>query len=154
MITLHEVNPAEAEELAAGRCPLPHVPDYPHSDSVAAARMLRDSLSVDNWVAGFGLHLIIRRSDQLVIGDVGFHAPPDSRGTLEIGYGLAASARGKGYASQAVTLLCVQALARPEASTVLAETDPANSASVAVLRRCGFQPIRASGIKLRFRLTR
>ena len=52
-----------------GRCPLPAVADYPHADTAATARMLRDSLGIDNWVPGFGIYLIVRLADGLVIRD-------------------------------------------------------------------------------------
>ncbi|MDO4784617.1 MAG: GNAT family N-acetyltransferase [Propionibacteriaceae bacterium] len=154
VIALHEITPAEAQDLAEGRCPLPAVPDYPHSDSMAAARLARDSFWLDNWVPGFGMHLIVRLADGLVVGDAGFHAPPDERGSVELSYGLAASARGHGYATRAVRLLCASALARDCASSVIAETTPDNPASIAVLARCGFVPVRSGGQRLRFRLSR
>ena len=153
VIALHEITPAEAQDLTEGRCPVPCVPDYPHSDSMAAARLARDSFWLDNWVPGFGMHLIVTRHDGLVVGDVGFHAPPDERGSVEISYGLAVSARGHGYATRAVRLLCASALAHDCASSVIAETTPGNPASIAVLDRCGFSPVRPSGDRLRFRLS-
>lgn len=152
VVELVEVTPDQANELAEGRCPLPCVADYPHSDSMAAARGMRDGLSIDNWIPGFGMHLIVRLADGLVVGDVGFHAPPDERGALEIGYGLAASARGRGYASRAVRLLCARALAHPAVSTIIAETTDDNPASIAVLERCAFLPIRSIPPKRSYRL--
>lgn len=154
VVFLHEVDPAQAQHLAKGVCPLPSVHDYPHSDAQATARLARDSFTLDNWVPGFGMHLILRCQDHLVVGDVGFRAPPDERGVLEICYGLAASARGKGLATRAVRLLCAAALARPGVSSIMAETGHDNPASRAVLLRCGFSAIRSTGPNLRFRLSR
>lgn len=146
------VDPAQAQELAAGSCPLPCVPDYPHADTSSAARLARAALELDNWVPGFGMHLVVRRSDGLVVGDAGFHAPPDLRGAAEIGYGLAPSARGRGYASEALSALVSWAHAHG-CVTVLAEVEPGNEASLAVLGRCGFTPVRAAGSRLRLRHT-
>ncbi len=153
VVALVEVTPDQANELADGRCPLPCVHDYPHSDSMAAARGFRDGLTIDNWVPGFGMHLIVRVADGLVVGDVGFHAPPDERGAVEIGYGLAASARGHGYATRAVGLLCSRALEQPAVSTIIAETTDDNEASIRVLERCGFSPIRSIPPRRSFRRT-
>lgn len=150
-VTLIEVNPAQAQELAEGRCPLPCLADYPHADTAAAARMARGSFEIDNWTPGFGMHLIGRVDDGLVVGDVGFHAPPDERGVVEIGYGLAPSARGRGLASRAVRLLIADALARPNVAHVLAETSLDNPASVRVLEACGFARIATRGRDVRYR---
>lgn len=152
VIQLVEVTPAQANELAEGRCPLPCVPDYPHSDSMAAARLMRDGLQIDNWVPGYGMYLIVGCADGLVLGDVGFSAPPDERGALELGYGLAASARGKGYASRGVRLLCAAAFENSGVSTIIAQTSDDNPASIAVLERCGFSPIRSRPPRRSFRL--
>lgn len=154
VVALVELSPGQANELAEGRSPLPCVPDYPHSDSMAAARLQRDGLGIDNWVPGFGMHLIVRLDDGLVVGDVGFHAPPDARGALEIGYGLAASARGQGYASRAVRLLCAAAFTNSAVSTIIATTTADNPASIAVLERCGFTPVRRADPVRAFRLGR
>jgi RimJ/RimL family protein N-acetyltransferase len=58
---------------------------------------------------------------------------------VQIGYFLAADARGKGYATRAVRLL-TKWLLDLGAAGVFATTDPLNEASTAVLRRAGFAP--------------
>lgn len=154
VITLGPVNPAQAQQLAAGRCPLPALADYPHADTAAAARMLRDGLGIDNWVPGFGMYLIVRAADGLVVGDIGFHAPPDERGVAEIGYGLAPSARGQGLASRAVRLLCAWGFQQPNLAAVIAETSVQNLASIRVLAACGFTAISGDRQQVRYRLLR
>lgn len=138
-VVLVMVDPAQANELAEGRCPLPAVADYPHADTSAAARLARDGLSVDNWVPGYGMYLI--EVAGLIVGDVGFHTPPDERGSVEIGYGLAPSARGNGYATAGVDALARWALGHG-AAVVRAEVDADNGASIAVLKRAGFSELR------------
>ncbi|WIY82051.1 GNAT family N-acetyltransferase [Propionimicrobium sp. PCR01-08-3] len=154
VIKLIPVNPAQAQELASGRSPLPAVPDYPHADTAAAARIFRDSLGIDNWVPGFGIYLIVRAGDGLVVGDAGFHTPPDLRGSAEIGYGLAPSARGQGLASRAVRLLTAWGFAQPGLSSVVGETDAGNLASIQVLEACGFVRIADRGDRVRYLLQR
>lgn len=152
VIELIEVNPAQAQQLAEGRSPLPAVGDYPHADSAAAARMARDSLAIDNWVPGFGMHLIKRHADGLIVGDVGFHTPPDERGVVEIGYGLAPSARGRGLAARAVRLLVAHALRGGRVASVLADTTVDNPDSIRVLDATGFALVRRQGNNVRYRL--
>lgn len=149
-LILHGVDPVQAEQLAQGVSPLPCVPDYPHADTETAARMQRHALEVDNWVPGFGLYLMVRNDDGMVVGDIGFHTPPDVRGAVEVSYGVADSQRGRGYATEALKALTRWAH-RQGVATVLAEVDPANQASQAVLAKAGFLPVRADGPKLRLR---
>lgn len=78
--------------------------------------------------------------DGLVIGGAGFKGPPDQRGDVEIGYGLVTSARGQGYATEAVQAL-VELVAHHEVSAVSAETAVDNLASQRVLLRCGFTTV-------------
>ncbi|MBE6478124.1 MAG: GNAT family N-acetyltransferase [Propionibacteriaceae bacterium] len=144
------VDPAQAQALAEGVCPLPCAPGYPHADTSSAARLARAAIEFDNWVPGYGMYMIVRRRDGLVVGDIGFHAPPDLRGAAEIGYGLAASARHRGYMSEALTALLDWAHANG-CATVLADVDPDNAPSIAVLERCGFTPVRSPGPQLRLR---
>lgn len=144
------VDPARAQELAAGVCPLPCAPGYPHTDTSSAARLARAAVELDNWVPGYGMYMIVRRRDGLVVGDIGFHAPPDLRGAAEIGYGLAESARGRGYLTEALAAVLEWAHAHG-CATVLADVDPGNRPSLAVLERCGFEPVRSPGPQLRLR---
>ncbi|NLA30075.1 MAG: GNAT family N-acetyltransferase [Propionibacterium sp.] len=154
VIALVPVDPAQAQQLAEGNCPLPAVIDYPHAATATTARIFRDSLGIDNWVPGFGVHLIVRLDDGLVVGDAGFHTPPDQRGSAEIGYGLAPSARGFGFASRAVRLLTEWGFAQPSLSTIIGETTADNLASIRVLERCGFTRVKGSTDRVRYRLQR
>ena len=149
-LVLQGVDPAQAEMLAVGRCPLPCAVDYPHEDTSAAARLLRQSIEVDNWVPGFGMYLIIRREDGLVVGDIGFHTPPDERGAAEVAYGVAPSARNRGLASEALEALTRWAHAHG-CATVVAEVEPDNTASLKVLARCGYLPLHSPGPWIRLR---
>jgi RimJ/RimL family protein N-acetyltransferase len=58
--------------------------------------------------------------------------------SVQIGYFLAAGVRGKGYTTRAVRLL-TKWLLKLGAAKVFATTDPLNVASIAVLRRAGFE---------------
>ena len=55
--------------------------------------------------APYGTYEIIRRADGAVIGAAGFYGPPDDTGAVRVGYGLAESARGHGYATEALRAL-------------------------------------------------
>lgn len=94
----------------------------------------------------FGYYRITRLADGRAIGGIGFTGQPHS-GRVEIGYGLAPSARGHGYAAEAVVaLLGIAAnlgLSKVVADTALDNLD--NIASQRTLRRAGFCLVDADG---------
>ena len=77
--------------------------------------------------------------DGVVIGDCGWFGPP-TEGEIEIGYGLAVSARGQGLGTQAVALLLTWAQGKGAVS-VRAEVLPGNEPSLRLLVRLGFQVV-------------
>lgn len=89
----------------------------------------------------FGYYQIIRMADGLAVGGAGFKGPLRG-GSVEIGYGLAPSARGHGYAAEALTVL-LSIAADHGAVTVLADTTGDNLASQRTLANAGFTLVSA-----------
>lgn len=85
---------------------------------------------------GEGMNIAIEHDGDL-IGDlyVAWDADGD---TATIGYTLASAHHGRGYATEAVGAL-VDCLFADGITTVRASVDPANDASIGVLRRVGFR---------------
>lgn len=77
-------------------------------------------------------------ADGVVIGDCGIHGPADETGRVEIGYGLAAPYRGRGYGTEVVAAITGWLLSLPEVREVRAETLLDNVASRRVLEKNGF----------------
>jgi ribosomal-protein-alanine N-acetyltransferase len=86
----------------------------------------------------WGHHQVVETSSGLVVGGVGFHGPPKD-GEVEIGYGIVPTRQGRGYATEAVSMLVSLALRMPEIVGVVASTDVDNVASQRVLEKTGFQ---------------
>lgn len=80
---------------------------------------------------------IVERATGLVIGAIGCHGAPEG-GIVEIGYGIAAEARGRGLATEALAALAAFLERQPEVRTLRAATDTENVPSQRVLERCGF----------------
>ena len=72
-----------------------------------------------------------------VVGRVGFHAPPDAAGAVEIGYSVAPPYRRKGLATEMAVGL-IRWGAEHGATTCIASVRPDNAPSLAVIRRLGF----------------
>jgi RimJ/RimL family protein N-acetyltransferase len=140
-LSLWQLEVEEARALLQGR-PDPRRPwvvDYPIQGTlVAVEAFLR---AVDNGVGPgpYGVYQLVRTTDGRVIGDIGFHGPPDRDGAVTVGYGLAASARGHGYATEALRALAAWALAQPEVERVEADTTHANLPSQRVMERVGMR---------------
>jgi RimJ/RimL family protein N-acetyltransferase len=93
----------------------------------------------------FGHYQVLLRDDDVVIGDIGFHAPPDELGEVSIGFGIVPAARGRGYAREALHALLDWALRRPEVRSIHADTDLVNLASQRVLRAAGMRLVADEG---------
>lgn len=139
---LHPMTVGEAERLVAGE---PEdgaagwAPGYPTDGDVAAARRFLGTCADTGDPGPFGNYEIRRREDGRAIGGVGFHGPADANGSVTIGYGLVPSARGRGYASEALRGLLLFARERG-ATRVKGDADHDNVASHHVMTAAGMRP--------------
>jgi RimJ/RimL family protein N-acetyltransferase len=79
-------------------------------------------------------YLLVRRSDNALIGRGGFVAPPDGTGIVEIDYEIVPAHRNRGYATEAARLLV--ALAFDHGAAAVIARAPGNwNASNAVLQK-------------------
>ncbi|GHB05539.1 GNAT family N-acetyltransferase [Streptomyces chryseus] len=106
-----------------------------------------------DWLGTCGHRLIIERDSGLVVGSIGLFWPP-STGVLEIGYGIVASRRGRGYAPEATRALAEFALTLPDVHTVSADVELSNPASVRVLEKAGFHRWATGENVAKFRIAR
>ena len=115
--------------------------DYPFEGDLAAIGSLLRTTEQNGEQRPFGYYQIRRQSDGLAIGGVGFKGPPDG-GVVEIGYGLVPSARGHGYATEALATL-VKIAVGLGMTTIRADTDLDNVASQRTLEHAGFYQVEA-----------
>lgn len=84
-----------------------------------------------------GTFVVVDPRDGEVVGQLGTLGPPTGT-EVEIGYGVNASAQGRGVATAAVGVLVEDLLARPGVGRVVARTAVTNPASGRVLEKNGF----------------
>jgi RimJ/RimL family protein N-acetyltransferase len=123
----------------------PWAAGYPLDGTLVALAMQADLAGRGVPRAPFGHFQLIRREDGAVIGDIGFHAPPDELGELSVGFGIVPEARAHGYATEALRTLLDWALRRPEVRAVHADTDLVNLASQRVLLAAGMRLVADEG---------
>ncbi|MFC8127050.1 GNAT family N-acetyltransferase [Streptomyces sp. NPDC057302] len=142
-ILLREVSPAAAADLAAGGTGgLTWIEGGPFEGTRTAAEMVTKAYASGVHRPEWGMFALIRAEDEIAVGGMGFHGPPDEEGVAEVGYDLAVGARGRGYASEALAALSTLALTRPGVTSLLAIIEPDNTASQTVVLRSGY--VRAS----------
>ncbi|MEV4868329.1 GNAT family N-acetyltransferase [Streptomyces syringium] len=97
----------------------------------------------------YGQRLIVERETGLVVGAIGLFWPPSDR-SIEIGYGIVPSRRGRGYATEATRALAGFVLTAPGVDTVYANVELSNPASVRVLEKAGLRRVGADAETVRY----
>jgi RimJ/RimL family protein N-acetyltransferase len=141
-LTLHPVDVDEARRIRA-RTPRQGdswAGDYPFDGDLAAVGAFLRASERFGEQRPFGYYRIARRADGVTIGGIGFKGAP-ADGAVEVGYGLAPSGRGHGYAAEALRAFCGLA-ARLGVRLVRADTELDNVASQRTLERAGFRVVR------------
>jgi [ribosomal protein S5]-alanine N-acetyltransferase len=142
-----ELSPLEHEEarslVETGHLSGRRVADgYPTDATLVAAGIVITAAGEARDLGPFTTYLVARRADGCVVGDCGFPEGPAADGVVEIGYGIADSARDRGYGTEAVEALIGFALLQAGVRRVVAETTAANPASRRVLEKAGLKLLR------------
>ena len=140
-LCLRQLEVEEARALLRGEADpgRPWMAGYPMQGTwLAVEAFVR---AVDNGAdpGAYGVYQLVRSSDSVVVGDIGFHGPPDRGRSVTVGYGLAPGARGQGYATEALKAVVAWALDQPEVERVEADTTHANLPSQRVMERAGMR---------------
>lgn len=100
-LTLEQITPQLASRiLARDERPADRWhPEYPLADERRPLAHVARSKATDS---AFTMYLVRENHSGLAVGGLGFFGPPDHDGCVAFGYGLVESARGKGYATEAV----------------------------------------------------
>jgi RimJ/RimL family protein N-acetyltransferase len=144
-LQLHPIDVAEGERIVA-RSAGPAdawADDFPFDGDVGAVGAFLRATVAQGEQQPFGYYRITRLADGRAVGGIGFKGRPVD-GRVEIGYGLAPSARGHGYAAEAVVALLEMA-SDHGLSRVIADTTVDNIASQRTLIRAGFHFVGTDG---------
>ena len=75
-----------------------------------------------------------------LVGDCGLHFE-EQYGEWELSYGFRRDCWGRGYAAEAASACVRHGFAERGLAKIVADVDPANTASVHVLEKCGFERV-------------
>ena len=114
--------------------------------------LLARQASMSEETERFGVWAMIERDSGTVVGDIGFHGPPDDARSIEVGYSVIVDRRGRRYATEAAHVLVQWALSQPSIDVVVAGCDPDNVASIRTLEGVGFLQTGEMNGEIRWRL--
>jgi RimJ/RimL family protein N-acetyltransferase len=98
------------------------------------------ALRADPSEVPWRIRLMVLRDERLVIGSVDVKGPPGAAGTVDMGWGVDSTHRGRGYATEAARAVLAWLLAQPGVRRVTARIQPENLPSIGVARRLGLRP--------------
>ncbi|MFJ6793602.1 GNAT family N-acetyltransferase [Streptomyces sp. NPDC091268] len=104
-----------------------------------------DQLAADPSAAPWTTRAAVSEPDGAVVGDAGFHGPPDETGTVQVGYTVVPRYRRRGYARAMLRALLERAAAEPDVRTVRATIRADNEASLATIAGFGFTRVGERG---------
>ncbi|MGH2719813.1 MAG: GNAT family N-acetyltransferase [Actinomycetota bacterium] len=138
-VTADEVERIRADPPLVGDArPARWGPGFPLTGTRVATGMMARQMQEGSYREGFGVYEIVAKKSERVVGDIGFHGPPDRNGAVEVGYGVVPLCRRQRVASEALGVLCSWAFEEFEVDIIRARAEPGNVASLAVLRKVGF----------------
>ncbi|MER6593167.1 GNAT family protein [Micromonospora purpureochromogenes] len=151
-LCLHAIDTAEGERIVGRRAGAGDAwaEDFPFDGDVIGVTAFLTATAAHGDQRPFGHYRITRTADGKAVGGIGFKGQPDD-GCVEVGYGLAPSARGHGYAAEALVAL-LNVAAGHGLSRVVADTTGDNVASQRTLERAGFRPIGTNGDLYRYEI--
>lgn len=124
-----------------GGDPLPDLgfiaPDAFLAGTEHVVRLRAEQLANDPAQEPWLLRAMVVRDNATAVGYVNFHAPPDDRGMVEIGYQVLPVHRRRGYATEAAHGMWDWAV-RHGARVLRAAIASANVSSLAMVHRAGF----------------
>jgi RimJ/RimL family protein N-acetyltransferase len=109
-------------------------PEFPEAYQ-HALELLDEHLDVGGWWT----YVFVAPGEGALVGSGGFKGKPDADGVVEIGYEIAPSFRGRGFATEAAEGLTRFAFADAAVRSVIAHTLPRSNASTRVLDRIGMR---------------
>jgi len=133
------------DKLSAGQRINAHIPPgWPPEDLLDFLPYYIRDLKRDSSLVGWGVWVIVRSTERLVIGDIGFKGKPED-GAIELGYGILPAYQRQGYATEAGRALLEWAWMQPDVERVTAACLDTNTASRRVLEKIGMRRTSKSG---------
>lgn len=130
---------ADGDLAAANRAsPVPLGPAFVDPDWRRTWQYRSTQVAADPSAAAWVTGVIWDDEQHVAVGRAGFHAPPDPRGMVEVGYAVDPVHRRQGYARATLEALLERASREPAVGVVRASVGLANTASRRLIEQYGF----------------
>lgn len=96
----------------------------------------------------YTLWMVIDKTSNRLVAELGFKGPPNARGEVEIGYGTFPRCRGRGYMPEAIQGMLGWARKLAGVKSLTAETEQDNESSIQVLKKTNFKLINKRDTRL------
>jgi RimJ/RimL family protein N-acetyltransferase len=144
-VRIVQLDRATLGALAAGELPVaspvPLTDDLTGPEHRALWRRRCRQVAADPAAAAWVTGVVWAPAISVAVGRAGFHGPPDTAGTVEVGYAIDPAYRRQGYARAALAALLERAAREPAVRTVRASVRPDNLASRSLVESFGFVPV-------------
>ena len=118
--------------------------DNPHHvlmDDSGPLRWRVPQVKSDPVVNKWFVRWMVEKETREIVGSTSFHGPPDVQGMMEIGLGVHTDFQRRGYATEALTAMWSWVINQPGVELLRYTVDPSNEASVAVIKKFGFERV-------------
>jgi RimJ/RimL family protein N-acetyltransferase len=133
---------SDADELFKYRCDTKTnkyqgwIPETPEDATDFITKKISPEIDIpDTWFQ----FVIILRSDNILIGDIGIHFLKSGDNQVEIGYTLDKNYHRKGYATESLYAIIDFLFREMNKHRIIAGIDPRNKRSVRLIKRLGFR---------------
>jgi RimJ/RimL family protein N-acetyltransferase len=131
--------PARLEQLLGAAIPAGWPPGEYDRPAIEFFRdRLAETPSAAGWYSWYAAERANDNRRATIVAAGGYFGPPSADGSVEVGYSVVHSYRGRGFATELVRALVSRALSLPVVRRVVAHTRAENIGSIRVLDRCGF----------------
>jgi [ribosomal protein S5]-alanine N-acetyltransferase len=100
----------------------------------------RQALRADPAQVPWRIRLMVLRDERCAIGSINMKGPPGADGTVDLGWGVEPTYRGRGFATEGAQGVLAWVLGQPGVRRVTARIQPENLPSIRVARRLGLRP--------------
>jgi RimJ/RimL family protein N-acetyltransferase len=118
---------------------------YPTDGTLVAAGFVVTAEAEGRPLGPWGIYQMVRRSDDVVVGDCGFLGPPDEHGWVHAGFGISNPREHAPLAVEALAAIVRWAKAQPECTRVMADAACTNHVKIQVLEDAGLRRAGSDG---------
>ena len=114
---------------------------WPDLETLDTLPRILNNLNKVKYPSGFESWMVLNKSTNTLIGDIGFKGLPNEHGEIDLGYGIIKSETQKGYAKEAASGLIEWAFKQTGIKAITANCSKENLASQQILTFLNFKKV-------------